>query len=186
MYVTTSRALTNDGVIPVKLADNLLAGKLFPATQSGLKDPIAADDVPNATPPPDGRIASAGNRGAATLDEQSPDRWSTQDVRSQQPFDVTWTVSRPMPVRRWNYFITADGWDPAAPLSRDQFENLPFFYVENPAQPYWSYQKELEPGSQVLQSIRLPVRTGYHVLLAVCEIADSGYAFYQVIDLNFA
>lgn len=31
----------------------------------------------------------------------------------------------------------------------------------------------------------LPERRGYHVLLAGWEVANTGNAFYQVIDLNF-
>ncbi|WP_260334510.1 lytic polysaccharide monooxygenase [Streptomyces beigongshangae] len=29
-------------------------------------------------------------------------------------------------------------------------------------------------------------RAGHHVLLAVWEVADTGHAFYQVIDLQFS
>ncbi|CAK8743194.1 GlcNAc-binding protein A [Sodalis praecaptivus] len=31
----------------------------------------------------------------------------------------------------------------------------------------------------------LPQRSGYHVILAVWEVADTGNAFYQVIDVDF-
>ncbi|MDD2130406.1 lytic polysaccharide monooxygenase [Pseudomonas sp. 17391] len=35
------------------------------------------------------------------------------------------------------------------------------------------------------ETLKLPERDGYHVLLGVWEIAEIDKAFYQVVDLNF-
>ncbi len=40
-------------------ANGLESGKFFPARVSGLTDPVVPSDVPNVTPPQDGRIARA-------------------------------------------------------------------------------------------------------------------------------
>lgn len=42
-------------------ANGLESGKFFPANIGGLPDPVVPSDVPNVTPPEDGRIASAGS-----------------------------------------------------------------------------------------------------------------------------
>ncbi|MBA4152342.1 MAG: chitin-binding protein [Acinetobacter sp.] len=44
----------------------------------------------------------------------------------------------------------------------------------------------MKPANPTVHNVPLPERTGYHVLLAVWEVADTGNAFYQVVDLEFA
>ncbi|KLL10778.1 chitin-binding protein [Protofrankia sp. BMG5.30] len=164
-------------------AAGLEAGKFFPATESGLLDPFAPDDVPNAQPPADGRIASAGQDFAASLDEPRSD-WQTHTVSSGQKLQVSWSYHAAHKTRRWNYFLTRDGWDPNRPLSRDQFESAPIHTEQFSGQPYWS--ADLLPPDPTRHTITLPRRNGYHVLLAVWEVADTGNGFYQVIDLTFS
>lgn len=161
----------------------LESGKFFPATQSGLKDQYAPDDVYNDTPPADGKIASAGQENAAELDRPGSD-WQKHSVQSGQQLTVTWGFHAPHKTRRWNYFITREDWDPKAPLSRAQFESQPIHQVQNSGQPYWEAD-DLIPADPTLHTIMLPRRQGYHVLLGVWEVADTSKAFYQVIDLNF-
>jgi chitin-binding protein len=165
----------------------LESGKFFPATEGGLRDPFAPDDVVNVQPPRDGRIASAGQDFAVSLDEPKSD-WRKHPVDSGQNFQVSWSYHAPHKTRRWNYFITRDGWDPSRPLARDQFESAPIFTDQLTdqltGQPYWS--ADLMPPDPTKHTFRLPRRKGYHVLLAVWEVADTGNAFYQVIDLDFS
>lgn len=66
-----------------------------------------------------------------------------------------------------------------------QFEPKPFHQVQLTAQPYWSHSAELMPSDPTTHRLRLPERRGYHVILAVWEIADTGNAFYQVVDTDF-
>lgn len=160
------------------------AGKFFPQLASGLRDPIAPDDQANALPPPDGRIASANQGDSIFLDE--PGRhWQKHDVESHQLLTVSWHYTARHLTRRWNYFITRPDWNPDLPLSREQFEEKPFWQVQLSEQPFWSHGEALNPPNPTVHDVMLPERTGYHVLLAVWEVADTGNAFYQVIDLDF-
>jgi chitin-binding protein len=166
-------------------AHGLEAGKFFPETQSGLRDPYAPDDTRSATPPPDGKIASAGQDFAAELDEARTD-WQKTPVKAGQQLEVAWTYHARHPTRRWNYFITRNGWDPNQPLTRAQFDPEPFHQVQNACQPFWSCGDELMPPDPTTHNLPLPQRSGYHVILAVWEVADTGNAFYQVIDTDFS
>ncbi|MCX8959873.1 hypothetical protein EHW64_01390 [Erwinia psidii] len=160
------------------------AGKFFPQTDRGLQDPVAPTDSANALPPPDGRIASANQGDGLFLDEPGS-HWQKHTVSSASVLQFIWTYTAPHSTRRYNYFITREGWNPELPLSRAQFETEPFFKVEFTEQPFWSHGAALRPTSPTVHEVPLPVRSGYHVLLAVWEVADTGNAFYQVIDLDF-
>nr|WP_268745064.1 lytic polysaccharide monooxygenase [Erwinia mallotivora] len=160
------------------------AGKFFPQTARGLADVVAPTDSTNALPPPDGRIASANQGDGLFLDEPGT-HWEKHTVSSSSLLQFTWTYTAAHSTRRWNYFITREDWDPQLPLSRAQFEETPFFKVEFTEQPFWSFGSLLRPSGPSVHDVPLPVRSGYHVLLAVWEVADTGNAFYQVIDLDF-
>ncbi|MFG2137839.1 lytic polysaccharide monooxygenase auxiliary activity family 9 protein [Streptomyces sp. NPDC048650] len=164
-------------------AEGLEAGKFFPQSAAGLQDPFASDDIPSNTPPADGKIASAGQSFAAMLDEARED-WKKHTVSAGQEMEMTWHHHIPHKTRRWNYFLTKPDWDPTAPLTRTQFEAKPFTTVQNSCRPYWSCD-DLEPSGHTTHTLPLPERQGYHVLLSVWEVADTGNAFYQVIDLDF-
>jgi predicted carbohydrate-binding protein with CBM5 and CBM33 domain len=171
------------------VANGLEAGKFFPQTASGRQDPFAADDVPNAVPPPDGKIASAGIVAAAPLDgteDSEGNAWPRQSVSSGSALVIEWTYTMKHKTRRWNYFITKTGWNPAQPLARAQFEDEPFYFVQNACQPYWGCDSELTPEEPTRHTMTLPTRKGYHVLLGVWEVADTGNAFYQAVDLEFS
>lgn len=159
------------------------SGKFYPLTNSGQKDSSAPDDMVNDQPPADGKIASAGQATGQILDEPGT-QWKKHEVRSGEELDVSWHFTAMHKTRRWNYFITRADWDPMQKLSRAQFEPTPFHKVENEQQPYWAHQSLL-PKNPTTHSFTLPEREGYHVLLAVWEVADTGNAFYQVIDLDF-
>lgn len=160
------------------------SGKHFPQTVGGLRDYLAADDVLSATPPLDGKIASAGQLTGAFLDEPG-DHWQKHEVHSGESLRVSWNFTANHPARRWDYFITEEGWDSSKPLARSQFGEKPFYTVENKWQPFWKYPNELMPPSPTEHAVPLPTREGYHVLLAIYVVADTGMAFYQVIDLDF-
>jgi len=164
-------------------AAGLESGKFFPHTEAGLSDPFARDDTVNNKPPEDGKIASAGHDYAASLDEPRPD-WRAHSVSSGQSLNITWHYHAEHKTRRWNYFLTRPGWDPAKPLSRAQFEVEPFSSTELSSQPFWA-NDDLIPDNPTQHTLHLPERQGRHVLLAVWEVADTGNAFYQVIDLDF-
>ncbi|MFK8333001.1 lytic polysaccharide monooxygenase [Pseudomonas sp. BJa5] len=160
------------------------SGKFFPHTAGGQTDPYARDDVANAAPPPDGKIASANQSTGQHLD-QPGSHWRKHEVRGGETLDISWTFTANHVTRRWNYFITRQGWDPSRVLSRDQFEAQPFYQVQINLQPYWSHSNSMKPPSPTVHEVPLPQRDGYHVLLAVWEVADTANAFYQVVDLDF-
>lgn len=160
------------------------AGKFFPKVQAGLTDLFAPTDIMNDLPPPDGKIASANQGNSEFLDEPGT-HWQKHDVLSSDVLTVSWNYTAAHLTRRWNYFITRPNWNPNQPLSRAQFEEAPFHQVQLGEQPFWSHSSALTPPQPTVHDLILPERTGYHVLLAVWEVADTANAFYQVIDLNF-
>ncbi|MEH1015727.1 lytic polysaccharide monooxygenase auxiliary activity family 9 protein [Micromonospora sp. CPCC 206060] len=163
-------------------ANGLEAGKFFPATESGLNDPFAPSDQPNAVPPADGQVASAGKDFAALLDEPRTD-WEKHRVVAGEAVTLSWTYHAPHKTRRWNYFLTRPDWDPAEKLTRAQFATDAVQTILYPAQPYWEH--DLVPPDPTVHTVKIPgTYRGYHVLLAVWEVADTGNAFYQVIDLD--
>lgn len=160
------------------------SGKFFPATLGNLPDPFAPTDQPNVAPPADGKIASAGQLTGQILDEPGS-HWKKHEVHSGKSLDVSWHFTANHVTRRFNYFITKENWNPSLPLSRAQFEPEPFYTVQINLQPFWEHSDEMKPSSPTTHELILPERKGYHVLLAVWEVADTANAFYQVVDLDF-
>ena len=75
---------------------------------------------------------------------------------------------------KWHYYITKPGWNPNEPLNRASFEKIAEV----------SHDGTL-PVVGDTHSITIPEdRIGYHVILAVWDIADTQNAFYNVIDAN--
>ncbi|MCP3475851.1 lytic polysaccharide monooxygenase [Bradyrhizobium sp. CCGUVB1N3] len=167
-------------------ANAMEGGKFFPATKGGLLDPIAPTDVQNAAPPADGHIAGSGVRGdVPLLDEQTPTRWEKIRLHSGAKQKFKWEYDAPHLTRRWNYFITRADWNPSSPLTRAQFEVKPFCTIQNGGQPFWDPNANLMPTAPTVHMCELPRRTGYQVILAVWELANSPMAFYQIVDATF-
>ena len=76
----------------------------------------------------------------------------------------------------FKYYVTKQGWNQTAPLTRSALELTPFLTV-----PF----NNARPPSTVSHSGTLPNRTGRHMILAVWTIADTGNAFYQCSDVQF-
>jgi chitin-binding protein len=173
-----------DGLIDEGGLNQRESGKFFPETEGNLIDRFAPEDFPSNPPPADGKIASAGQDTGSELDAPGA-HWQKNQVRGGDVLDTSWHFSARHVTRRWNYFITKEDWDPEKVLSRDQFVAEPFYTVQFDLQPYYHYRPELEPASPTVHAVPLPARTGYHVMLAVWEVADTEQAFYQVVDLDF-
>ncbi|OAB25537.1 chitin-binding protein [Paenibacillus macquariensis subsp. defensor] len=128
-----------------------------------------------AAGPADGKIASA-NGAYPKLDEQSATRWSKVNI-SAGTNTFTWKLTANHATTSWKYYITKANWNPNAALTRDSFDLTPFCSVNYPGtQPPFSYS----------DTCNVPARSGYQVILAVWEIADTPNAFYNVIDVNFS
>lgn len=123
--------------------------------------------------PADGQIASAGGQFGGALDEQTADRWAKTDIVTG-PMLFDWTYTAPHSTAKWHYYMTKEGWDPNSPLDRADLELI------------WEVQHD---GSKASTNpdhvIDIPAdRSGYHVILAVWDVADTVNAFYNVIDVN--
>ncbi|WP_018933926.1 lytic polysaccharide monooxygenase [Gracilibacillus lacisalsi] len=121
---------------------------------------------------PDGQIASAGGV-FPKLDEQSETRWAKVPM-SSGAFTFEWTLTAAHASYNWDYYITKEGWDPNSPLERADFE---LFCTHN--------DNGQRPDFTTTHDCEIPQRSGYHVILAYWEVADTANGFYQVIDANF-
>jgi predicted carbohydrate-binding protein with CBM5 and CBM33 domain len=123
--------------------------------------------------PADGHIAGGGV--FPDLDAQAADRWKKVTLNGG-PNSFTWKLTAPHSTKEWKYYITKKDWNPNKPLARADLEPTPFCYV---------YDGGKRPGNSVIHQCNVPTdRSGYHLILAVWEIADTGNAFYQVLDVN--
>jgi chitin-binding protein len=123
--------------------------------------------------PADGQIASAGGLFGGKLDEQSSTRWVKTDI-APGPMLFDWTYTAPHRTSKWHYYMTKQGWNQNAPLSRDSLELIGEVQHDGSA-----------ASTNPDHVITVPSnRSGYHVILAVWDVADTVNAFYNVIDVN--
>ncbi|MFB1051504.1 lytic polysaccharide monooxygenase [Paraliobacillus sp. JSM ZJ581] len=120
----------------------------------------------------DGQIASGGGV-FPKLDEQSENRWAKVPM-SSGAYTFNWKLTAAHATENWDYYITKENWDPNQPLKRSDLEL--FCSVNDGGK---------RPDFNVSHDCVVPQRTGYHVILAYWEVADTANAFYQVIDANF-
>ncbi|MGF9878989.1 lytic polysaccharide monooxygenase [Bacillus albus] len=123
--------------------------------------------------PVDGQIASAGGKFGGILDQQTADRWFKNTITGGEN-TFTWKYTAPHLTSKWHYYITKKGWDPNKALKRADLE------------PIGTVQHDGSTASNHLtHKINVPTdRSGYHVILAVWDVADTANAFYNVIDVN--
>jgi predicted carbohydrate-binding protein with CBM5 and CBM33 domain len=124
--------------------------------------------------PADGRIASAdGAVDDFIMDTQTSSFWKKQTIYTGSN-SFTWNYTADHPTTKWHYYITKNGWNPNKPLTRSSFELIGT--VSGNGQ-----SSSKKPTHQ----ITIPSnRVGYHVILAVWDVADTDNAFYNVIDAN--
>lgn len=123
--------------------------------------------------PADGQIASAGGLFGGKLDEQTSTRWVKTDIKAG-PMLFDWTYTAPHRTAKWHYYMTKQGWNQNAPLSRDSLELIGEVQHDGSA-----------ASTNPDHVITVPAnRSGYHVILAVWDVADTVNAFYNVIDVN--
>ena len=125
-----------------------------------------------ATGPADGRIASAGS-SFTELDQQTYGRWYKNAI-STGPLTINWTYTAAHRTSQWSYYMTKQNWDPNAPLKRADLELISTVAHDGSA-----------ANSRPAHTITVPAnRSGYHVILAIWDVADTVNAFYNVIDVD--
>ncbi|MEN1939018.1 lytic polysaccharide monooxygenase [Paenibacillus sp. 102] len=123
--------------------------------------------------PVDGKIASAGGKFDGILDQQTSNRWFKNTINGGEN-TFTWKYTAPHLTSQWHYYITKKGWDPNKPLARADFEPIGTVKHDGSA-----------ASNNLSHKINVPTdRSGYHVILAVWDVADTANAFYNVIDVN--
>lgn len=127
--------------------------------------------------PADGRIASAngglGQIGDFVLDNQTSDRWKKTAITTGEN-TFTWHYTAPHKTTKWHYYMTKPGWDQNAPLTRDELELIGTIGHDGTT-----------ATNNLSHTITIPEnRIGYHVILAVWDVADTANGFYNVIDVN--
>lgn len=121
--------------------------------------------------PADGQITGAGRY--PELYAQTESRWSKVTLQGGSN-TFKWYLTAPHSTREWKYYITKKGWNPNKPIARSDLEQFCYFYDGGK-----------RPSNTVTHQCNVPTdRTGYHVILAVWEIADTTNAFYQAVDVN--
>lgn len=152
------------------------APKGFPAARSPAQLPT----------PRDGELASANHRKFSTLDgalTPNGKPWPATKVRPNSIIRVRWWLTAAHKTERWQYWITRDGWDESAPLTRAQLEPEPFSNFEWPC-PSGGWTCHM-PQRDVHHFMYLPDKRGRHVVYAIWVVGDTDNAFHQAIDLDF-
>lgn len=127
--------------------------------------------------PADGKIASAeGGKGQITdsvMDSTGMNRWTKSDINTGLN-TFTWHYTAPHSTTKWHYYMTKVGWNPEKPLARADFDFLGEVKHDGSAASNNKSHQIVVPEN----------RSGYHVILAVWDVADTTNAFYNVIDVN--
>ncbi|GHF79819.1 N-acetylglucosamine-binding protein GbpA [Thalassotalea marina] len=152
-----------------RLGENQRCGNVVYEPQS-----IEGRDRFPETGPMDGQIASAGLPVFSPLNAQTISRWTKRPI-SAGANEFIWTFTAAHSTRDWRYFITKANWDANAPLTRDQFESVPFCSYEG------HYK---QPPRTLTHLCNVPAdRNGYHVILGVWDVGDTPMSFYNVMDV---
>ncbi|MET9481913.1 lytic polysaccharide monooxygenase [Streptomyces sp. SID3212] len=129
-----------------------------------------------AAGPPDGQLCSAGLSQFNQLNDQRNGAWPTTKVTSGANYNFRWQFTASHATTDFKYYITKQGWNSNAPLTRAALETQPFLTV-----PY----NNARPPFTLSHSGKLPSRTGRHMILGVWTISDTANAFYSCSDVQF-
>jgi predicted carbohydrate-binding protein with CBM5 and CBM33 domain len=137
-----------------------------------------ADRYPESGPA-DGTLAAAGNPVWGALNEQNASRWSKISLQAGS-YTFQWQFTAPHVTRDIRYWITKANWEPGAPLSRAQFEPVPFCVIQ-----YGNTKPVPSTSERANHKCTLPARSGYHLILSVWDVSDTVNSFYSVMDAKF-
>lgn len=123
--------------------------------------------------PTDGNIASANGVLGFNMDNQSPDFWKKQNIKTGEN-SFTWNYTASHPTSKWHYYMTKTDWDPSKTPTRDDLELIETVNFDGS-----------QANTNLTHQVTIPEnRSGYHIILAVWDVADTPNAFYNVIDVN--
>ncbi|MCE7008994.1 lytic polysaccharide monooxygenase [Kibdelosporangium philippinense] len=138
---------------------------------------------PNQFPqagPVDGEICSAGLPQFGELNKTRISKsqpWPTANVLPGSTHNFRWTITARHHTTTFRYYMTREGWQPDAWLSRAQLDPVPFAVVD--------YHGQLV-GASVSHDVTLPVgKQGRHMILAVWDYANEPQAVYNCSDVFF-
>ncbi len=126
--------------------------------------------------PADGQLCSAGLGQFAQLNDQRGGAWPATQLSSGANFTFKWHLTAQHSTTDFKYYVTKQGWNQNAPLTRSALELTPFLTVP---------MNGSRPAADVSHPGRLPNRSGRHMILAVWTINDTANAFYQCSDVTF-
>lgn len=129
--------------------------------------------------PPDGQLASGGHERFAVLDallDPKGREWRTTRLPQGTLVQWDWWLTAPHKTSGFEYFITKDGWDPNEPLSRAQFDPLPFLVVQ------WDTSAPVQSVSH--WGLVPRNKDGRHVVYGVWTVDDTDMAFYSTCDVD--
>ncbi|WP_033213574.1 lytic polysaccharide monooxygenase auxiliary activity family 9 protein [Kitasatospora phosalacinea] len=128
--------------------------------------------------PADGTLCAGGDSRWAPLDNPRSGAWPTTKVTAGQQLTLTWSIEARHATTSFRYFLTKPGYDATTKITRSNLNLTPFLTV-----PMGGKQ----PPATLSHTGTLPSGlTGHQVILAVWDIADTGNAFYQCMDVNFS
>jgi chitin-binding protein len=132
----------------------------------------------------DGKIASAGHASYLAMDVQTATRWVRHEL-TDRALQIQWQYTSAHRSTKWQYFISKQGWNPNAPLTRETFELTPFCEVQgNGEVPIDGAAGSGGPG-KLKHECQIPAdRTGHHVVLGMWTVADTDMAFHKIIDVD--
>lgn len=155
-----------------KLGENTRCGSVQWEPQS-----VEGPDRYPLSGPADGTIAAAGLAGFAPLNEQTVSRWQKRPLSTGwQSF--SWRFTAAHASRDFRYFITKNNWNPNLPISRAQFDSTPFCEFSG---------NNRQPPQNLTHQCKVPTdKQGYHLILAVWDVADTPMSFYNILDVQIA
>jgi len=127
--------------------------------------------------------AAVCNGNGARFDElntQGSTLWPKSAAIVGQDIDVGWLMTSSRKTTGYYYYATKQDWDQskATRLTKEDFDEIPILYVDG--------HHETSPIEVVhtLLPSQLGTRSGYTVILAVWETADTPNSFYNCLDLE--
>ncbi|PBC79047.1 chitin binding protein [Streptomyces sp. TLI_235] len=127
--------------------------------------------------PADGTLCAGGNGRFAQLDDPRGGAWPATRVSAGQRLTFTWKFTARHATTQFRYYLTRPGYSAGTRLTRANLDSTPFLTV-----PYNGAQ----PPTTLSHTATLPSgRTGHQVVLAIWDVADTGNAFYQCMDVTF-